>query len=213
MKEGVPLNNLNMINGTPSTHQLNKHQWTVRTCEMTEAATLCANHHYARGCANTAIYRHGLYQAEDFFAPITGAALWMPPTKVAAQSVHHDWQGVLCLSRLVVAPNAPPNAASYLLGRSIRIIKTDRRFHTLLTYADTAQGHTGAIYRATNWDYAGQTKGDPIWKTTEGKQVSRKSASWSRSISEMRSLGYIQHKAAPKHKFVKHLWHPRTAND
>jgi hypothetical protein len=175
---------------------------------MDEAASLCEAHHYAKGCANTAIYRHGLYRADDFFAPVTGVALWMPPTKVAAQSVHHDWQGVICLSRLAITPDTPPNAASYLLGRSIRIIKADRRFHTLLTYADTAQGHTGAIYKATNWTHVGLTKGEPTWKTADGRQVSRKSASWSRTGAEMQALGYTQHPAAPKHKFVKTLWTP-----
>jgi len=164
---------------------------------------MCEAHHYAKGCANTAVYSHGLFRAGRHEP--SGAALWMPPTKIAAQSVADDWRGVLSLSRLVVVPDAPPNAASFLLGRSMRLIESDGRYHTLLTYADTAQGHTGAIYLATNWTLVGRTKGDPVWKDVDGKQVSRKCAARTRRNDEMLALGYTKHPASPKLKYVKHL--------
>ena len=186
-----------------NTH-LRAHDYVVRTCPLSDATALIVKHHYAKGSANTAIYRHGLYRREEDDV-IVGAALWMPPTKVAAASVSEDWKGVVCLSRLVVEPSQPTNAASYLLGRSIRIIKSDKRFHTLLTYADESRGHTGAIYRATNWQYLTRTKGDPVYVDSEGRQVARKSASKSRTHAEMLSLGYTCLGRAPKHKFVMHL--------
>jgi hypothetical protein len=47
----------------------------------------------------------------------------------------------------VLEPDVPPNACSFLLSKSTRLIDT-KRWHTLVTYADSWRGHTGAIYRA-----------------------------------------------------------------
>jgi hypothetical protein len=90
-----------------------------------------------------------------------GVAWWMPPTRAAAEA---NWEGdfreVLSLSRLVIVPDVPKNAASFLIGKSIHLIRKDGRFCCLLTYADTSQGHDGGIYRATNWEYMGLTTPD-----------------------------------------------------
>jgi hypothetical protein len=158
-------------------------------------------HHYAHGAANTAVFRHGLYHRDR---GMVGAALWMPPTKVAAQSVHPHWRGVLCLSRLVVIPGEPTNAASYLMGRSMRIIRQDGRWHDLVTYADERQGHTGTIYQATNWTYLGSRQGDPIYLDQEGRQVARK-ATKSRTHTRMLDLGYQCVGRSIKHKYVKKI--------
>jgi len=136
---------------------VNKHEYLVETIPLADALTLVSNFHYARGGANTAIFRHGLFHVER---GLVGAALWLPPTKVCAQSVHEDWRAVLSLSRLVVVPDEPTNAASFLIGRSMRLIKQDGRYHSLVTFADEWQGHSGGIYRATNWTHAGSRRGD-----------------------------------------------------
>jgi hypothetical protein len=185
----------------PIKPHLRVRDYHVKTCSLASATALISAHHYARGAANTAVFRHGLYRGDA----MVGAALWMPPTKVAAASVSEDWQGVICLSRLVVIPGEPTNAASFLLGRSIRAIRRDGRYHTLLTYADESMGHTGVIYRATNWTYVGRTKGDPAYVDAVGRQVARKCAGRSRTHTEMLELGYICRGRAPKHKFVLRL--------
>lgn len=130
----------------------------------------------------------------------------MPPTRRAAESVAGaGWQGVLCLSRLVILPDEPTNAATLLLGASMRLVAADTRWHTLLTYADTRQGHTGAIYRATNWHYLGLQPGSSSWVDPgTGRQVARK-ATHSRTVDEMLAAGYQRIPPSPKHKFVFRL--------
>jgi hypothetical protein len=64
---------------------------------------------------------------------------------------------VLCLSRLAILPDVPANACSFLLARSRRLID-DKAWPCLVTYADEWRGHTGAIYRADNWQYEGLTR-------------------------------------------------------
>jgi len=59
------------------------------------------------------------------------------------------------LNRLWVSDECPRNTESRFIGWSLRILKQIRPDWILVSYADTAQGHTGAIYRATGWIYTG----------------------------------------------------------
>lgn len=175
--------------------------YAVRDAPLSEAARLISAHHYARGCSNTAVHVHGLYRGDN----IVGAALWLPPTRVCAESVHPDWRRVLSLSRLVIAPGEPVNAASILLGASIRRIRADGRWVALVTFADQSQGHRGGIYKATNWREAGVTKPEARWVDAAGRQVSRKRAGRTRRRAEMEALGYRCAGRFRKHKFVLEL--------
>jgi len=132
--------------------------YEIRDVEPSEARSFVVRHHYSKGCSHTRVYSHGLYRRGE--TELLGVAIWLPPTKVAAKSVNNDkWQQVLSLTRLAIHPDVPPNAATFLMARSIRLIRRDGRFVSLVTYADEFMGHTGAIYRAANWDYVGFMKG------------------------------------------------------
>jgi len=134
-----------------------------------------------------------------------GVAVWLPPTRVAAESVNREnWRRVLSLTRLAVHPDVATNGASFLMGRSIRIIRQAGEWLSLVTYADHFMGHSGAIYQATNWQFVGDMKGSPRWEDAEGRQVARKSTV-SRNDQEMRDLGYRNVGTFGKRKFVMHL--------
>lgn len=69
---------------------------------------------------------------------------------------------VLELNRLVIDDEArrlQPNVASYFVGACLRYIRNsspDGRI--VVSYSDTAMGHIGIIYQATNFLYTGATK-------------------------------------------------------
>ena len=161
--------------------------------------------HYSRGCSNTQVYGHGLYLQNPGGLDLLGVAQWLPPTRVACESVNKDhWQQVLALTRLAVHPLVPTNGASFLLGQSIKKIRKEGRFRSLVTYADESQGHTGAIYRATNWTYVGRTGPYPRWEDIFGRQVAPK-ATVNRTKVQMEALGYLKVGSFYKHKFVIHF--------
>jgi hypothetical protein len=58
------------------------------------------------------------------------------------------------LTRLVV-DDGLQNAASFLISQSIKMLK--ERFCAIISYADSAHGHSGIVYQATNWIYTGAT--------------------------------------------------------
>ena len=81
---------------------------------------------------------HGLYRRGEWLgAPCYGVAWWIPPTRSAAAAWWLDPDEVLVLSRLVIIPGTPKNAATFLLMRSVKML--DPRWKCLLTYADTWQ--------------------------------------------------------------------------
>src|SRR5690606_30293121 len=135
------------------------------------ARDLVVAHHYARGTANTSQAAHGLFRGDD----LVGAALWMPPIRPAAVRVlPHAPDRVIALSRLVVIPGEPQNCATLLLGASLRLLRRTRRWDVAITFADKAQGHTGAIYLATNWSPDGESAPERLWFDADGRQVARK---------------------------------------
>lgn len=170
---------------------------------LKQAQQMVLAHHYSRGGSNTAVYVHGLFErATD---ALVGIAWWLPPTRVAAESVNRaDWQQVLVLTRLVILPGTPSNACTYLLGRAIRDIWSKGRFCSLVTYADESQGHEGGIYAAGNWLYVGRTGPYQRWiDPMTGRQVAAKSTK-NRVKAEMLALGFIKAGRYYKHKFVLH---------
>ena len=71
------------------------------------------------------------------------------------------------LARLVVQ-TSQKNAASFLVGNSLQMLKTPC---AVVSYADTEHGHSGIIYQATNWAYTGATKSHDKAYIVDGKRV------------------------------------------
>lgn len=184
---------------------LRRQDYVVRTIPLSQAQELVRLHHYSRGGSNTATFRHGLFHVDDLDTPL-GVAWWIPPTKSAALATHPtNWRGVLTLSRLVVVPGMPTNSASFLMAASIRLIRQDPRWECLVTYADSWQGHTGAIYKATNWTYVGETAPESVWvDPSTQRMVARKAGPRTRTKQEMLDLGYQHLGRFPKHKYA--IW-------
>lgn len=190
---------------TADQKRLVANQWSVRSIPLSVAQQLVGKHHYAKGGANTGVFIHGLIRKDT--DEVHGVAWWLPPTRVACESVNRDnWRRVLSLTRMVITPGTPKNACSFLLARSIKIIRRDGRFDTLVTWADEGEGHTGGVYRAANWTYLGANTGDERWvDPLTGRHVAKKSAGKSRTVSEMLALGYVRAGKTRKHKFVLHV--------
>lgn len=188
----------------PQGDVLRKRDWFINEIDQNAAKGFVEEFHYSKGCSLTSVHRHGLFHVAEPKV-LKGVALWLPPTRVAAESVNKQhWTRVLSLSRLAVHPSCPANAATFLMAGSIRRIKREGKWVSLVTYADTFRGHTGTIYRAANWEYVGRRNGSPRWENNQGKQVAVKSTR-TRTKAEMAELGYVNVGTFDKHKFVMHL--------
>lgn len=185
--------------------RLRKKDYFVKEIELSDARAFIEKYHYAKGSSKTRVYCHGLFKKEDP-TKLLGVTIWLPPTRVAAESVNKmNWTKVLSLSRLAIHPDVPKNACSFLLSQSVKIIKKDGRFVSLVTYADERQNHTGTIYKSCNWNYIGKMSGKPTWiDPLTKRQVSAKSTK-NRTKQQMLDLGYVNIGIYPKHKYVLHI--------
>jgi hypothetical protein len=192
----------------PDGECLRSKEWFVGDCDPDQARALVTRYHYAGGTSNTSTNTHGLYRASDW--QLFGVTWWLPPIRGAAISIWRDNPtAVLSLSRLVVVPGTPKNAATFLLARSQNMLSV--QWQCLLTYADTWRGHTGTIYRAAGWEYLGLTKPTKIYVKDE-RLISRKSGPTNRSHNDMLSLGATCLGSFPKHRYRKIVMRrkPRT---
>lgn len=99
---------------------------------------------------------------------IEGACVYGQPSPAVQKHAFKDRDFRLYeLSRLVIQTKER-NAASFLVGNSLRML--DSRC-AVVSYADTEYGHAGIVYQATNWIYTGATVSHDMSYVVEGKRV------------------------------------------
>lgn len=141
---------------------------TVRQINKSVADSFVRTHHYTKRMSS-ARYTLGLFyrhdQEHNFFAgtheTLIGCIVYGHPVSNATvtsifKTIQLPLSGILELTRLVVLDGHGKNIESWFIGQSFKWIKTnDKTVKVLVSYADPEQGHTGTIYRATNWLYQG----------------------------------------------------------
>ena len=99
-----------------------------------------------------------------FHDELVGCCIFaLPPRQIYTRYGGLTWE----LARLWVDDVMPRNTESWLIGQSIRWVRRNRsEVEWLVSYADPSQGHSGVIYRTTNWESDGMTD--------EGRKTPRK---------------------------------------
>lgn len=121
-----------------------------RLGEAWEANALLSRHHYLGPLHSGA--RMTIICQRD--GETVAAMMWKHPTSRRLPS-DGSW---LELSRWCLTPTAGENAGSRMHKWSVRLIRDHLpEVTTLVSYSDPAAGHTGALYRACNWQWA------PTW--------------------------------------------------
>lgn len=64
---------------------------------------------------------------------------------------------VIELRRLVLVDDTKRNAESYFIGRTLRWLKQHTNIKIVVSYADPEYGHSGVIYKASNFKLVGQS--------------------------------------------------------
>jgi hypothetical protein len=86
---------------------------------------------------------------------IEGVAVYGQPSAAIQRHAFRDRNFRFYELSRVVVQTPERNAASFLIGRSLAMLEQPC---AVVSYADTAWGHSGCIYQATNWLYTGATK-------------------------------------------------------
>lgn len=71
-------------------------------------------------------------------------------------------EDVIELRRLCCIDNTPKNTESYFIGSTLRYLKKNTNIKIVISYSDEEYGHSGTIYKASNFEYLGFKKGAKV---------------------------------------------------
>jgi hypothetical protein len=121
----------------------------VISCDKSTCDKWVSTKHYSR---RPSIFWNGFCLVID--GKIEGVIVYGQPSAPIQKHAFADRDFRLYeLTRLVVQTKEK-NAASYLISHSLKMLE---RPCAVVSYADTAHGHCGIVYQATNWIYTGAT--------------------------------------------------------
>jgi len=132
---------------------------TVAPMAARDARELAEKRHYMH---RKPVVSHavGLYRDEQPIGVITFGA---PASRHVQIGACRAWPDIVIeLNRLWVSDDMPHNTETWFIARALR----DMPPRIVVSYADTAAGHIGYVYRAANFRYAGWTDMDrktPRW--------------------------------------------------
>lgn len=117
------------------------------------AAAVMVEHHYLHRKPSIS-FAVGLYEAGELIGAVTFGT---PPSRHLQMSAcPSDPSQVWELNRLWIDDRAPRNTESWFLSRALKLCPPK----IIVSYADTAWGHHGYVYRASNFHYYGWTDMD-----------------------------------------------------
>ena len=134
--------------------------YRVQEVGKAEVAPLLNRYHYLGGKFKVGV-NYGLV---DPSGEVVGVCIFtvfpVPELAVGMLGLGRDEQeGLIELSRLVLHPREQVqgrNAASWFVGRALRLLRKHHRPRVVLSYADSDY-HGGTVYQACNFKYYGTT--------------------------------------------------------
>jgi hypothetical protein len=115
----------------------------------------------------------------------------MPSTAAKYNPVNPD--KCLELRRLVCVDDTLKNTESYFIGQTFKWLKQNTDMEVVVSFADKHYGHTGVIYRATNFEYLGETSKGVILvvdgKEMHSRSMTQKKRPYSREIKRRYDSG------------------------
>ena len=151
-----------------------------------QAEDLLLKYHYLKDISKSfkSGYNYGLFEHNDFcplnIGGLQGICIFtgLPVPEIAKGAFgleRHEQQGLFELSRLCIDPNTQSceyNITSWFVSRAIRQLRKDTEVKAIISYADSSH-HTGTIYRACNFKYAGLTDPKKDFYYSDGTKHSR----------------------------------------
>lgn len=179
--------------------QINGGKVKVLPIKSEETYSWLLQKHYAKRIPQI-MYAFGLYDENELVGVVTYG---IPASPQLCMGVcGEEWsEKVLELNRLCLENN-DKNQSSFLVANSIKMLPKPT---IVVSYADTAQGHIGYVYQATNFLFTGTTKERTDMGGRDGKH-SRHSKDPSIRVFRSAKHRYIYfHGTKPQKKLLKSL--------
>ena len=190
--------------------------FTVEEIPRKSVVKFIEKHHYSHNVNGVqSLYHYGLFTEGNFGLPkMIGAMMYAHPSMPATAAKYNPINPDKCLElrRLVCIDDTPKNTESYFIGQSFKLLKRDTDMEVIVSFADQHHGHTGVIYKATNFDYLGETGKGRILMV-DGKEMHSRSLNqldrpYGRELNRRYKAGdenIFWKNTEPKHIYVYYL--------
>ena len=190
--------------------------FTVEEIPRKSVVKFIEKHHYSHNVNGVqSLYHYGLFTEGNFGLPkMIGAMMYAYPSMPATAAKYNPINPTKCLElrRLVCIDDTPKNTESYFIGQSFKLLKRDTDMEVIVSFADQHHGHTGVIYKATNFDYLGETAKGRILMV-DGKEMHSRSLNqldrpYGRELNRRYKAGdenIFWKNTNPKHIYVYYL--------
>ncbi len=172
-----------------------------------ESKSLLDKFHYA-GYGRSSILEYGIFLGSNMIGAVKFASI---VRKEVATSMGMNHSDVIELDRMCLHPSYHKrNVLSYSLARIIKNMR-NTTYKTIVSFADPSKGHTGAVYKASNFTYLGKTSVSYFYSDEFGNEFNKKSIFDKAKRNGMKEIQFVTEnfltkvRLPPKHKFIYHL--------
>ena len=130
--------------------------FNVELVERSDIREFVEKWHYSKSINGLKIdYCFGMYRDGE----LIGAMIYGLPAmnNQAKKYSPNAPDKLLELRRLCCIDDTPKNTESYFIGRTLKWLKQNTDIEVILSYSDLTHGHTGVIYKASNFTLVGQS--------------------------------------------------------
>ena len=129
--------------------------YIVEPCSRSEIVDFVETHHYSKNMNGLHIsYCFKLMDGDTMIGAMVYGSLGMLGV---AEKYNPNPSKILELKRLVCIDDTPKNTESYFIGWTLRWLQRNTDLEMIISYADKTFGHEGVVYKATNFEYMGET--------------------------------------------------------
>ena len=190
--------------------------FTVEEVPRKSVVKFIEKHHYSHNVNGVqSLYHYGLFTEGNFGIPkMIGAMMYAHPSMPATAAKYNPINPTKCLElrRLFCIDATPKNTESFFIGQTFKLLKRDTDMEVIVSFADQHHGHTGVIYKATNFDYLGETSIGRILMV-DGKEMHSRSLNqldrpYGRELKRRYEAGdenIFWKNTKPKHIYVYYL--------
>lgn len=175
--------------------------YTVRRIAGNTGKAFIVEHHYSRGCHNGPMC-WGLFDGDDLIGVCAFATPCSENVRASVFGREHKHR-VTELHRLAVIDGTPRNTESWFIARSLRGLKQERpHIWSVLSFADSTQGHYGTIYQASNFLYCGSTGVATFYRDQNGRLRHPRQNGINISLDDARLRGWTPEKRDGKFRYL-----------
>lgn len=177
-------------------------------CDLKNVSDFIKKHHYSHTHPGGIDFSFGLtYNDILAGACVFGYMAGNPKYAIIKGVDPHKFRELM---RLVLLDEVPKNSESKFIAWCLRYLKKNTDLEAIVSFADPKFNHTGTVYKASNWFYAGKQKPDRPRLIINGEEVHPRSSVnrfGTSSIPKLRNMGLTVETQVrePKHKYIYYL--------